>query len=192
MISCDRCNRWFNNNHDYHQHIRNSPLHFVCWDCNIDFEDWDGLEEHYEVEHHYCSECRKLFKNEHGLQEHCRQSPRHFYCPPCQKHFDTQNSLDNVRSPQVPVDHCILSSFSASQIVCPPPKDRSLPDERVRAIFYIPRRSRSSSRSWFLHVGHEQVQVRPAYSAVRQKPPYRRSITTHHGRWVERYSLLRH
>ncbi|KAF9488474.1 hypothetical protein BDN71DRAFT_454529 [Pleurotus eryngii] len=110
MVDCDRCNRWFNDNNAYDQHIRNSPLHFVCWDCNADFEDWDGLEGHYEVEHYYCSDCRKFFKDEYGLKEHYRQSPRHFYCPSCQKHFHNQNSLDN---------HLNSSTHRPKNVPCP-------------------------------------------------------------------------
>ncbi len=155
MIYCNRCNTWFNNNHDYHLHRRNSPLNFICWSCNIDFQDWGGLEEHY------------------------RRSPMHFYCPSCQKLYTSQNALDNVRPPQVPSNYRTSSSL-ASQFVYSPPEERPLPDERVRAIFHIPRRSRPSSRGWFLHIGHGQVPVRPAHPAVRQEPPYHRSIAAYH------------
>ncbi|KAJ8701792.1 hypothetical protein PTI98_000545 [Pleurotus ostreatus] len=121
MVYCDRCGRSFSHYGAYDQHRQYSSSHFVCWDCNIDFESWVGLKEHwvqskrhsycqycdrhfddnsklsehFDDEHYLCSGCNIVFKNEYGLKEHYRQSPRHFYCSPCDRHFGSQNSLNN-------------------------------------------------------------------------------------------------
>ncbi|KAF7436151.1 hypothetical protein PC9H_002977 [Pleurotus ostreatus] len=100
MVYCDRCGRSFSHYGAYDQHRQYSSSHFVCWDCNIDFESWVGLKEHWvqSKRHSYCQYCDRHFDDNSKLSEHF--DDEHYLCSGCNivfknEHFGSQNSLNN-------------------------------------------------------------------------------------------------
>src|ERR1039457_3290269 len=78
MPYCDPCERWFNTNNGYNQHIENSAAH------QYEEEEWD------------CDVCDRTFGSEYALQQHCANSSGHPWCASCKRIFQNENNLMQV------------------------------------------------------------------------------------------------
>lgn len=89
MYYCEPCDRYFNSENSYNQHVENSSAHhnfessddgyfsssaepeFECSGCDSWF--WSGVarEEHHVHEHgdRYCQPCNRMFMNKNNLMQ---------------------------------------------------------------------------------------------------------------------------
>jgi Zinc-finger double-stranded RNA-binding/Zinc-finger of C2H2 type len=100
MAYCDRCARWFTDNHSLEQHISGSSFHWPCDDCSRDFGSSYALQEHYRQSprHHYCRDCDRHFQNESNLRSHLNSrvhQPANLCCPGrgCNRSFISPGAL---------------------------------------------------------------------------------------------------
>ncbi|EUC57773.1 C2H2 type zinc-finger protein [Rhizoctonia solani AG-3 Rhs1AP] len=94
MAYCERCNRGFGSDYAYAAHQRDSPRHYVCFPCNIDFPTYERLNQHFRKSSrhpHYCSFCDEDFYDDYDLSEHDEQC--HEYCNSCDLWVDTTDDL---------------------------------------------------------------------------------------------------
>ncbi|KAH7343793.1 hypothetical protein B0J17DRAFT_643954 [Rhizoctonia solani] len=100
MAYCDRCDRWFNSEHAYNAHCRDSSRHHICYPCGIDFQTYERLDRHLRKssKHSYCSWCYEDFQDEYDLDDHYEQC--HEYCSSCQLWLDTADDLANHNKTQ--------------------------------------------------------------------------------------------
>ncbi|KUJ09926.1 uncharacterized protein LY89DRAFT_597106 [Mollisia scopiformis] len=92
MYHCQPCDRWFNNEHAYDQHIDNSPAH------------------NFRGSRYECSVCDRGFSTEYSLHQHSSTASGHPYCIPCKRMFMNQNNLNQ---------HMHSRTHVGSQIQCP-------------------------------------------------------------------------
>jgi DNA-directed RNA polymerase subunit RPC12/RpoP len=83
MAYCDRCERWFNSEHAYDAHRRDSRSHYMCWKCDKDFQTSGRLDQHLRQSsrHHFCTYCDEDFDDQYDLDEHDQEC--HEYCQSC-------------------------------------------------------------------------------------------------------------
>ncbi|KAF1957978.1 hypothetical protein CC80DRAFT_491291 [Byssothecium circinans] len=94
---CHRCDKRFIKEHALHQHVRDSPRHKLCPECDFDGESWDDLLDH-------CREtnCRSVCQdcdNGGGIhwRYNCDAYLKHLedenVCTECERHFDNPTNL---------------------------------------------------------------------------------------------------
>lgn len=92
MAYCYDCERYFQTQHGYHQHMNNSAAHRDQWESESEPEpeyDWEcsfcdsafgaryDLEEHCAGDHLYCLDCERGFRTENGINQHILNSASH-------------------------------------------------------------------------------------------------------------------
>lgn len=91
---CVLCDRFFSNEWDFQQYLRDSPVHallFDCDDCDWSFDSEEALQQHLRdllahATSFDCDDCDRSFGTEEALQQHLRDSPNH--------QQDTETPLD--------------------------------------------------------------------------------------------------
>ncbi|KAJ8058561.1 hypothetical protein OCU04_012739 [Sclerotinia nivalis] len=116
MVYCCPCNRYFNSERSYYQHVENSYAHrtdgfsnhsysssdeqpeFECEGCDSWFWSSKAREDHHIFQHgdRYCGPCKRMFMNENNLMQH-QHSKIHqgsaMECPFCPTHYPTASAL---------------------------------------------------------------------------------------------------
>ena len=73
-FDCLSCQLHFKSSSALRRHKRNSENHNICVPCNLDFHQYEGLEDHDVKEHNMCRECGRLFDSPSN-RKHVRVSP---------------------------------------------------------------------------------------------------------------------
>ncbi|KAJ9604617.1 hypothetical protein H2200_010731 [Cladophialophora chaetospira] len=87
---CERCEWLFVSPGARDSHTSNSSRHNLCpaSNCNLDFSEEEGLDEHMAADHHWCIDCKRYFNNENELTQHKRvHLPRNIECLGCDRQF---------------------------------------------------------------------------------------------------------
>ncbi|EIN08922.1 hypothetical protein PUNSTDRAFT_134096 [Punctularia strigosozonata HHB-11173 SS5] len=96
MLSCQHCReRRFDTKEALQQHVRDSPGHPYCSDCDRFFADYQGYLSHCDTKHpflHRC--CDKKFRTLNALAQHYYVSDQHPNCDICQKGFKSVQVRD--------------------------------------------------------------------------------------------------
>ncbi|KAF7960493.1 hypothetical protein EAE96_000173 [Botrytis aclada] len=108
MCYCEPCDRYFNSENGYSQHIENSFAHrnfepsdygysfsnaepeFECSGCDTWFWSSVARENHYVSQHgdRYCTPCQRMFSNENNLMQGYPMK-----CPFCPTQYPTASAL---------------------------------------------------------------------------------------------------
>ncbi|TGO40927.1 hypothetical protein BHYA_0029g00370 [Botrytis hyacinthi] len=108
MYYCDPCDRYFNGENSYNQHVENSSAHrnfepsddgysssnaepeFECSGCDSWFWSSVAREEHHAHEYgdRYCQPCKRMFMNENNLMQGFPMK-----CPFCPTQYPTTSAL---------------------------------------------------------------------------------------------------
>ncbi|KAF7926583.1 hypothetical protein BELL_0382g00020 [Botrytis elliptica] len=118
MYYCDPCDRCFNSENSYNQHVENSFAHhnfetsddgysssdaepeFECSGCDSWFWSSVAREKHHVSQHgdRYCTPCKRMFMNENNLMQHQHSKVHQGFpmkCPLCPTHYPTTSALIN-------------------------------------------------------------------------------------------------
>ncbi|KAK4084861.1 transcriptional regulator family: C2H2 zinc finger [Purpureocillium lilacinum] len=96
MFDCRRCLRHFKSLRAQQQHVRDSPNHHVCHQCDDaqDFTTAEKLDQHAINVHNTCSICKRRFETSSNLRSH---SVVHLAvdveCPGCDRTFVTESAM---------------------------------------------------------------------------------------------------
>ena len=80
----------------FEQHMECSNSHWACHYCDIDFESYEALRQHYILSPNHdmedsnywaCHYCDLEFESHEALKRHYRLSPNHHYCKKCDEYF---------------------------------------------------------------------------------------------------------
>ncbi|KNE90396.1 hypothetical protein PSTG_16142 [Puccinia striiformis f. sp. tritici PST-78] len=117
IIMCKPCNRKFEQQNHYDNHLIHSPRHFYCKPCKRDFPSEPARKQHIayakvhqvckwckDVEivslalhnrwsHRECTICKKLFEDHDLYYKHCRIVHSQIYCVGCYRIFKNKNDL---------------------------------------------------------------------------------------------------
>ena len=95
---CNRCERIYRSLSALYQHVRDSPRHYECPECDFDGTTWDNLLQHCRTEgcRRVCQGCDGG-RGEHwsipGYSIHVRVSN---VCTDCERHFTSPSHLYQV------------------------------------------------------------------------------------------------
>ncbi|KAJ8063419.1 hypothetical protein OCU04_008639 [Sclerotinia nivalis] len=141
MVYCSPCDRYFNSERSYNQHIENSYTHcnnvypnygyssnykepeFECEGCDTWFWSSKAREDHHisQHSHRYCRSCERMFMNENNLMQHQRSKIHQGFgmkCPFCPTQYPTASAL-------------IIHLESGS---CPSGTNRQMINEQIRRL----------------------------------------------------------
>ncbi|TGO10716.1 hypothetical protein BTUL_0127g00150 [Botrytis tulipae] len=116
MYYCDPCDRYFNSDNSYNQHVENSSAHrnfepsddgyyssnaepeFECSGCDSWFWSSVARENHHISQHghRYCTPCKRMFMNENNLMQHQHSKVHQGFpmkCPFCPTQYTTASAL---------------------------------------------------------------------------------------------------
>ncbi|POW06257.1 hypothetical protein PSHT_10455 [Puccinia striiformis] len=134
IIMCKPCNRKFEQQNHYDNHLIHSPRHFYCKPCKRDFPSEPARKQHIayakvhqvckwckDVEivslalhnrwsHRECTICKKLFEDHDLYYKHCRIVHSQIYCVGCYRIFKNKNDLKM---------HHLVTSSSIPKFTCP-------------------------------------------------------------------------
>ena len=96
MPYCDPCDRYFNSDSAYWQHVRNSYNHYWCHACSRDFPSQHALHQHLTSSRahasHECCWCSAFFFNQPDYNHHMQVA--HHYCFTCSRRFGSARARD--------------------------------------------------------------------------------------------------
>ncbi|KAI0285680.1 hypothetical protein BC826DRAFT_960018 [Russula brevipes] len=92
MGYCDRCARRFPDDCALELHIKHSNSHWLCHDCDLDFESLGALQQHVDAKHRYCL-THRVFGSKASLRFHYGQRLGHHFCFKCGEEFDDADDL---------------------------------------------------------------------------------------------------
>ncbi|KAF4126961.1 ZnF C2H2 [Geosmithia morbida] len=116
MPYCGRCDRGFSSTDALRQHQRDSPYHFLCyecpWDSDDDFSSQEGLDGHMEDIHNYCSPCDRFFGRPEDLRRH--DVDKHNMCGVCGRYFSSPNAVRQHAQTHMPRDQSCIGGCGRS------------------------------------------------------------------------------
>ena len=99
LLHCRRCNLRFTTAEELNNHIKTSPRHFCCQQCDgaVQFRDTYNLRLHYKKCHPltYCQICDEHFAASYELHAHTEEC--HTRCNSCQRRFSNPDQLNAHR-----------------------------------------------------------------------------------------------
>ncbi|CAG5181304.1 uncharacterized protein ALTATR162_LOCUS9695 [Alternaria atra] len=101
VVWCERCDRSYRTSHALNQHVRDSPNHHECPECDFDCATWDDLLDHCRDEgcRTVCQGCNDGSGSHWEFQ--CDEYWDHVedfnVCTQCERHFTSSSHLHQHR-----------------------------------------------------------------------------------------------